>query len=202
MDRKYGPERSVRNNAIAISGGRVYLIDRDVPQVDHIRFPIKDLEAEAKRLAKSSETNKVRDQMRRIAPLPPGGRLLALDASTGRVAWQTDDDVFGTQLAVSREHGLLLMCYQPVHQASMNAERGDRMAALRTRDGSRVWDARAEYVARPILNDQTIYAEPGAWDLLTGRQLPFTLKRSYGCGIPAGRGTCWCFARPRWAMSI
>ena len=44
----------------------------------------------------------------------------------------------------------------------------------------------ARYVARPILNDQTIYAEPGAWDLLTGRKLPFALRRSYGCGIPAG----------------
>ncbi len=78
------------------------------------------------------------------------------------------------------------MSYQPAHQASPEAERGDRMAALRTADGSRLWDVKAKYVARPILNDRTIYAEPGAWDLLTGKSLPFRLQRSYGCGIPCG----------------
>jgi hypothetical protein len=89
-------------------------------------------------------------------------------------------------LAVSDTYGVLLMCYQPAHQASLDSELGDRMAALRTQDGSRIWENPARYVARPILNDRTIYAEPGAWDLLTGEALPFALQRSYGCGIPAG----------------
>ena len=181
----YTPERSVRNNAIAVSGGRVYLIDREVPKVDRVQFSIGPLRAEAKRRASANGTDKGDELRLHLAPPLPGGRLLALDALTGRVVWKVDDDVFGTQLAVSEKHNLLLMCYQPGHQASLDAERGDRMAAFRTGDGSRAWQVEARYVARPILNDQTIYAEPGAWDLLTGRKLPFTLRRSYGCGIPA-----------------
>ncbi|MDD5519295.1 MAG: PQQ-binding-like beta-propeller repeat protein [Kiritimatiellae bacterium] len=181
----YKPERSIRNNAIAISKGRVYLIDRDIARVDDIQYPVQDLQAEAKRLAKANDTHED-DEIRALAPQPPNGRLLALAASTGQVLWKTDENVFGSQLAVSEKYGLLLMCYQPVHQASLAVERGDRMAVFKTVDGSRVWDVSANYEARPILNDRTIYAEPGAWDLLTGQKTPFMLKRSYGCGIPAG----------------
>lgn len=181
----YQPERSIRHNAIAIGGGRVYVIDREVPAVDHVRYPLAPLEAEAKRRAQAHGT-KPQDELGRLLPQPAGGRLLALDADTGRVVWKQAADVFGTQLAVSEQHGVLLMSYQPVHQASLDSELGDRLAAVRTGDGTRLWEISARYVARPILNDRTIYAEPGAWDLLTGTALPFTLQRSYGCGIPAG----------------
>ena len=54
----YRPERSIRNNAIAVSGGRVYLIDREVPKIDHVRFPIRPLQDEAKRQAKANGTDK------------------------------------------------------------------------------------------------------------------------------------------------
>ncbi|MEZ5948633.1 MAG: hypothetical protein R3C12_05315 [Planctomycetaceae bacterium] len=37
-----------------------------------------------------------------------------------------------------------------------------------------------------MINDRTIYAQGGAWDLLTGYELPFEFKRSYGCGVLAG----------------
>ena len=88
-------------------------------------------------------------------------------------------------LAVSAKHDVLLMSYQPSY-FRLDSEVGGRMAGLRASDGARLWDTAAKYVSRPILNDRTIYAEPGAWDLLTGRSLPFRLARSYGCGIPAG----------------
>jgi len=52
-------------------------------------------------------------------------------------------------------------------------------------NGERRWDREVEYHSRPILNDRTVYAEGGAWDLLTGEDRPFPLKRSYGCGILA-----------------
>jgi hypothetical protein len=100
--------------------------------------------------------------------------------------WNISDDIFGTMLAFSTKHNVLLMSYQPVHQASRLSEWGDRMAGIHPSDGARLWDAGAEYESRPILNDRTIYAQPGAWDLLSGRQLPFTFTRSYGCGIPVG----------------
>ncbi len=129
----YQPQRSIRNNAIAISQGRVYLIDRAVAEVDHLRYPIAPLYAEAKRRAAANGTKEA-DELLRLIPQPPGGRLLALDAETGRTLWKNDEDIFGTQLAVSDKYGVLLMCYQPAHQASLDSELGDRMAALRTQD--------------------------------------------------------------------
>jgi hypothetical protein len=60
------------------------------------------------------------------------------------------------------------------------------MAVFRATDGSQLWDVQADYADRPVLNGRTIYAPPGAWDLLTGRKLAFILERSYGCGIVAG----------------
>ena len=37
-----------------------------------------------------------------------------------------------------------------------------------------------------MINDRTVYAQGGAWDLLTGEQQPFVFKRSYGCGVLSG----------------
>lgn len=174
------PQHSIRNNAIAIEGQRVYLIDRARPEADDRRLWPTAMDARAKRRGEAKSKKEP------PAPHQPPGRLVALDAGTGRPVWETEEDVFGTLLAVSREHGLVLLAYQPGHQASLNSELGNRMAALRAVDGKRVWDVQADYFARPILNGRTIYAEPGAWDLLSGARLPFSLKRSYGCGIPAG----------------
>ncbi len=179
----YAPKHSIRNNAIAIGGDRVYLIDRPAAEVDQLQYPLAEIRARAKRRAREGGTSEEAEF--RALTEQPMGRLMALDRRTGAVAWSTDEEVFGTQLAVSRQHGVLLMSYQPAHQANLDSERGDRMAAFAT-DGKRLWDVAAKYVARPILNGRTIYAEPGAWDLLTGEPLPFKLERSYGCGIPCG----------------
>ncbi len=180
----YTPKHSIRNNAIAIDGGRVFLIDRPRAEADDLRFPIARVTAEAQRRAAVSGKSKA-EELRGLTEQPLG-RLVALDSGSGKELWFIDREVFGTQLAVSRAHGMVLMSYQPGHQATLVSERGDRMAAIRASDGTRLWDTSAKYVARPILNDRTIYAEPGAWDLLTGKQLPFRIERSYGCGIPSG----------------
>ena len=91
-----------------------------------------------------------------------------------------------TLLAYSSEHDVLLAAYQAVHQASRGSERGNRLAAFRANNGEPLWDVAAEYVDRPVLRDRTVYAPPGAWDLLTGEPLPFVFERSYGCGIVVG----------------
>ncbi|MBA7598709.1 Outer membrane protein assembly factor BamB [subsurface metagenome] len=179
----FEPEHSIRHNAIAIGRGCVYLIDRPHAPADE-SFDLAGGQKEAKqRAAASGESEE--EELRRLREHPTG-RLLALDVETGKVLWNISDDIFGTMLGFSTKHNVLLMSYQPVHQASRLSEWGDRMAGIRPSDGTRLWDVRAEYESRPILNDQTIYAQPGAWDLLSGKQLPFTFSRSYGCGIPVG----------------
>lgn len=162
---QYRPEASIRHNAIAIGDDRVYLIDRPLALGD-------------RRLEK-----------RRGVPEPgdehPPGTLVALDLADGTPVWKCDDDVFGTVLALSRQHQTLVMCYQD-WRFKLASERGGRMAAFDTRTGRRRWDVECDAITRPILNGTTIYMQPGAWDLLTGERKDFSFSRSYGCGIVAG----------------
>ena len=179
----FKPEHSIRHNAIAVGPGRVYLIDRPSAPADE-SFDPDGGQKEAKQRAAASGRSE-EEELRRLKEHATG-RLVALDAETGNILWENDEEIFGTMLALSAEHNVLLMSYQPVHQASRLSEWGDRMAGISPSDGKRLWDVKAEYKSRPILNDRTIYAQPGAWDLLSGKQLPFTFTRSYGCGIPVG----------------
>jgi outer membrane protein assembly factor BamB len=120
----------------------------------------------------------------------PGGTLMALDARTGAALWKTDDDVFGTQLAVSSKQGAVVMFYQAVKHKffKLPSEVGGRLAAFNTADGRRLWDHEAIYKTRPIFNDETIYAEGGAWKIKTGEEVTWHFERSYGCGqIAASR---------------
>ena len=54
--------------------------------------------------------------------------------------------------------------------------------------GKQLWDQEAKYQTRPVINDDTIYAQGGAWNLKTGEPVPWEFSRSYGCGqISASR---------------
>lgn len=169
---QYRPERSLRNNSIAVAGGRLYLIDRQLAMADRILDAKPD--GKHRPLLKPGEQE--------------GGTLVALDASSGAVAWKSTDDIFGTQLAVSLREGLLLMYYQGVKHGffKLPSEVGGRLAAFSTVSGKRAWDRMASYKTRPIINGEMIYAEGGAWNLKTGEEVPWKMERSYGCGQIAG----------------
>jgi outer membrane protein assembly factor BamB len=161
----YQPEHSIRNNAIAIGGGRVHLIDRPIAVGDRHR------------------------EKKRGVPDPgdvhPPGTLVALDLSDGKTLWKTEEDVYGTVLALSEEYETLVMCYQD-WRFKLASELGGKMTALDATSGKRRWEVKSNGVTRPIINGKTIYCQPGAWDLLTGQQKDFAFERSYGCNIPAG----------------
>jgi len=169
---QYRPEHSLRNNAIALAAGRAYLIDRPLAPADRIADPKRG--GKHRPLLQPGEH--------------PGGTLLAFDAATGSVLWQNDQDIFGTQIAISSRHEVLLMYYQAVKHTffKLPSEIGGRLAAFDLRTGTRRWDHPADYKTRPILNDETIYAEGGAWNLKTGESVPWAFQRSYGCGQMAG----------------
>ena len=169
---QYKPQHSVRNNTIAIAGGRVYLIDRPIALADRITNPKPD--------------GKHRPPMEPNEH--PGGTLIALDAHTGSILWRNDHDVFGTQVAVSGKHNVLLMYYQALKHSffKLPSEIGGRMAAFDAKTGARLWDSRVDHKTRPLINGDVIYAEGGAWMLKTGESIPWNFKRSYGCGQIAG----------------
>ena len=165
---RYKPKNSIRHNTIAIGAKCVYLIDRPIALADRITKP--------------------QPRGKHRPPLKPGkhpaGVLVCLDAATGRVLWKQSDDVFGTQLALSEDHGVVLMHYQAVKHSffKLPSEIGGRLAAFDAASGRRLWDIKASFVTRPVINGEVIYAEGGAWNVKTGKPTPFEFKRSYGCG--------------------
>jgi outer membrane protein assembly factor BamB len=163
---RYDAKNSIRHNTIAIGQRRVYLIDRPIALADRITKP------------------KGRHRPRLKPGEHPGGVMVCLDAASGRVLWKQSKDVFGTQLALSQTHGVVLMYYQAVKHPffKLPSEIGGRLAAFDATSGRKLWDRRAAFVTRPIINGNTIYAEGGAWNVKTGKPVAFQLKRSYGCG--------------------
>jgi outer membrane protein assembly factor BamB len=170
---RYDPKESIRHNAIAVTEERVYLIDRPLSLQDRIANP--------RRGGKPNPTLEPGEH--------PPGVLIALNAATGETVWRQEEDIFGTQLSVSEEHDVILMTYQAVRHRffKLPSEIGGRIAAFSSDEGARLWDDQADYVTRPLINGEKVYAQGGAWNLKTGEPIPFSFDRSYGCGqISAG----------------
>ena len=170
----YEAADSIRHNAVAAGAGTVYLIDRPLAQDDL-------LNRQKRRGPKSPDLV--------LAGEPAGhphGALLALDARTGQLRWKANHEIFGTMLALSVPHDVLVMTYQHNHAYRLRSEIGGRMAAYQASTGKRLWEVSAAHQSRIMINGSTIYSQAGAWNLLTGEKLPFRLTRSYGCGTLAG----------------
>lgn len=158
---RYNADHSLRHNSIAIAAGIVILIDRPLATFDR------------RRDGKPSEKDD-----------HPTGALVALNAGTGAVLWRNTKDIYGTLSAISAKHHTLMMSYQPT-RFRLASEIGGRISAFNLSDGELLWEKKAKYDSRPMINDRTIYAQGGAWDLITGEDRPFNFKRSYGCGVLA-----------------
>ncbi|MEW6359146.1 MAG: PQQ-binding-like beta-propeller repeat protein [Planctomycetota bacterium] len=179
MDRKTGKAAWTRDaaasflhNGIVAGGGRLYCLDKHSP-------------GESDRLTRRGGKSKVQP------------KLLCLDIRKGDLLWEKEGDVvFGTRLALSEPHGILLLSGRPGD--GMRGEVTDRLAAFSAKDGNVLWDEKIKgYRAPPILHGDTIIAQPGAWDLRTGRprmrtdpvtgeEVAWSFTRNYGCNTVAG----------------
>jgi outer membrane protein assembly factor BamB len=166
----YTPKYSIRNNSIALGNDKIYLIDAPLDFRDRPDYSNKQ---------QRTQNTQNSDNISKTE-----GTLVALNMNDGEVVWKSSEDIYGTMLAISQKHDILLMAYQDT-RFKLVSEVGGRMSAFRGSNGNRLWDIEASYASRPILNDSTIYAQPGAWDLHTGRKKEFHFERSYGCGIIA-----------------
>ena len=158
VDWRYDAKDALRHNTIAIGGGNVLLIDRPLAMYDRKR----DGKPKGER----------------------PGRLVALYARTGEKMWEEEKDIYGTVNAISAEHGVVVMGYSPT-RFKLASEIGGRLSGFRLSNGQRLWDVKAGYGSRPMINGKTIYAQGGAWDVRTGKPRDFNFKRSYGCGTLA-----------------
>lgn len=162
-------EQVFRHNAIVAGGGKVFCIDA----------------LSAANLALLKRRGEEESQ-------PP--RLLALDARSGQVLWQTAENVSGTWLGYSTEHEVLLEAGSPARDRAKD-EATNGMTAYRGSDGQRLWQEPAKYKGTPMLHGATIYTDGGAFELLTGKPLQrtspitgqsvkWTFARNYGCNTP------------------
>jgi outer membrane protein assembly factor BamB len=156
---RYDATYSIRHNAIAVASNQVLLIDA----------PLADYDRQRKGKPASEDR----------------GKLVSIDIETGEILWSKDEGIYGTVLAISMEHQAILMSYQPT-RFGLASELGGRLSALDLRNGDLLWERKADYSARPMINDRVVYTQGGAWDLLNGEPRPFNFTRSYGCGVLAG----------------
>jgi len=161
------PEQSIRNNAIAIGSGRVFLIDRVPAEIDKI--------------LKSD----VRERRGKKLPLPkhPTGVLVALDAETGKVLWRNPEDIYGTTLSYSEKHDVLIMSYRGSWALPSEFARRS-LGAFQGATGKWLWNIRPKRAApRPIIHERTLYYFPYAYDLLTGKAKENLAiqGKSFGC---------------------
>lgn len=163
-----------RHNTICAGGGKIFCIDAIS-------------EASRKLLARRGQV-----------PEQPGV-VYALDARTGRVVWQSAEDVFGTWLGYSATHDVVLESGSPGPDRAQDEVRAG-MTARRGRDGQRLWrEATLSYMGVPMLHDKAIFTDGRAFEWTTGRPLtvpnpltgqpmPWQSQRNYGCNTPiAGR---------------
>lgn len=156
---RYDAQHSMRHNTLALDNETVFLIDR--------RQALED------RIKKAKVENH------------PPGELVALDIRSGLEKWRSSESIDGTLLALSELHPILLMASQPTRFA-LESEKAEFLTAIDPKTGKQLWRRPAQYSSRPMINDQTIYSEGGAWDLMSGSPVEFQFKRSYGCGLLTG----------------
>jgi len=168
---EFRARNSFRHNAIAVGGGMVFCIDR-LPDA-------------------------VEDRLRRRGePDTAGGRLIAVDARTGREVWSDDERAFGTWLSYSEEYGLLVQAASAARDRLMD-EVGTRITVYRGATGEVVWDKPINHSGPVMLHHDTLITQREAYSLLTGdpimrrhpvtgEELPWAFDRNYGCNTAIG----------------
>ena len=149
---RYDARQSIRHNAIAIGGGRVFLIDRALAE--------GDLLARAPRRTRQPRPRPHRPRIR-------SANLLALDAKRAEPLWSVARRLWhdvGVQPAARPAADVL-----PSHaiQAAVGSRRPDGRVS-RPVPASGSGSSTVKYETRPLLNGGTIIAYPSAVDLLTG----------------------------------
>jgi outer membrane protein assembly factor BamB len=170
-------EHSFRHNAIAIAAGKIFCIDG------------------------MSET-KLATLRRRGLNYNHKHTLYALDARTGELIWQANEGIFGTWLAYSTEHDVLLEASSRSGDRAID-EPDKGMTAYRGSDGNVLWRTDDKYKGPPILYHDRVITQTGGdsdsaaaeakvFDLLsgkyvtrvhpmTGETIPWTWVRFKGC---------------------
>ena len=174
FDRKSGESlwhrkanHNFRHNSIAVANNKIFCIDN-----------MTDL----RRVQWGRESQASSDK----------AKLYALDVMTGKVLWQSDENVFGTWLAYSEENDILVQTGIQGRDRARDEAQG--ISAVRGGDGKELWFNKTG-LGRIMLHHSQIIGEKDSLDIKTGkksvwlnpvnRQLEnWSYARTYGCGAP------------------
>ncbi|MEN6346248.1 MAG: PQQ-binding-like beta-propeller repeat protein [Armatimonadia bacterium] len=181
----------IRNNAIAVDGGRVFFPDdRATPEQREVALKTRIQEIMAREKVDSAAALKLLGNTDvRV--------VVALDAKSGATAWEKPVDLTDCGmhiLSLIATKDVLVFCgahsnghYWPQFLSGEYASR--RATVLAQKDGSLLWSKAIGYRIRPLAIGDMLVAEPWAFDLHTGeqkmRENPVT-----------GRSSIWEFERP------
>lgn len=148
-----------RHNAIAVGAGKIFCIDK----------------------MSKKKISLLKRRGFEISEIPC---LYALNARTGKVIWKTEENVFGTWLAYSEEHDVLVQAGSAFRDRAVDeVNRG--ITAYRGKDGSVLWEnMQMKYSGPSILyHDQVIPSGYGgkAYSLISGESAEWGYSRNYGC---------------------
>jgi outer membrane protein assembly factor BamB len=173
---------SFRHNAIAMAAGKIFCID-------------------------GMSDAKLATLKRRGVKFEKEQTLYTLDARTGELIWQANEGIFGTWLAYSTEHDVLLEAgSRSGDRANDEVDKG--MTAYSGSDGKVIWRTDDRYKGPPILYHDRVITQTGGgsgsaaaeakvFDLLsgeyvtrehpmTGETIPWTWVRFKGCNTAIG----------------
>ena len=156
-----------RHNTIVAGGGKLFAIDR-LSGEQAARLRLQDEEV-------------------------PAARLVAFDLETGKKLWSSETDVFGTWLAYSVKHDVLVESGRMTRDSLLDEPKG--MRAYHGDDGKVLWYEK-DYKGPAMLHGETVLCDQGGCDLCTGKRKmredpitgvlgPWTWTRGYGCNTPA-----------------
>jgi len=174
---KRNAEYSFRHNAIAMAAKKVFCID-------------------------GMSSAKQAYLKRRGLDISKGRTLYALDTHTGELLWKANEGIFGTWLAYSTEHDVLLQAgSRSGDRASDEVDKG--MVAYAASDGKVLWSIDDRYKGPPIIYHDRVITQTGGgsgsaaaeakvFNLLngkyvtrehpmTGETIPWTWVRFKGC---------------------
>jgi|GEM_PF-368023 len=169
----------IDHDGIAIGGGNLFVVQRQLTEAEHqqaIRNTIKD---------SSVEDRKPLDRRGKLIE-PDLRKLVVLDAASGEKLWQwpfNATDITLDDVVLSKNRVGVACMYQDnvvvvhgtgslghPHREFLKGEfRRRALYALDSKSGKFLWGGRLGYRKRPVLVDGTIYAEPFAWNLRTGK---------------------------------
>ena len=188
---------NARDTAMAIDGGRLFIVEKR-PVTDEQRRA-----ACAPRIAELKKRLKITDQQAEDEIKKADVRwAVAIDLDSGKTAWEKPVDITkcydvgrgGGALLLMAHHGALVFTgthgdghYWSDFLGGAYVER--RALVLSQKDGSLLWTKPIGCRIKPLIVGDTLYAEPWAFDLHTGRQKMRTHPYT-------GKPTVWEMERP------